>query len=990
MDQVCMYQYFSQYTIQWDAANRVVKQLKKRKNAAVVIASPYCKNSMDNEYWCYQMLMLFTPFRNHAEVMVYPTYRDLSSIVISDPHDEQDDNPHEVHQHPVVYADVPVATASEPGAKRPRCFQQDEEEEQVSLNEEYHQTADLQVTQSVVPQRAYRVGEEEEENLSVEQCSLADPRWNATCDLPETQPITARVVGDRCYALPSATCCDLPQDPTCDLPHDPVCDIPHDPTSEVPHDPTCDLPDDQTPAAAHLPFRSASTLLKLVITNGAIDPAFAQTTGVLDLLEGYMKDAFADSVTMPTEAEVIMRLREIGYDEENTCCIDELMTKMALDFNLRQEHKVTGVDQPDRRFFLGKHYDTFIADFNDAAKTDGKAANRTQPVLNTTESSSDVDKLRLLERHRSEIIQATGTYQSLKLRQKAVLLMLLNTLQDMIERKSDVNQSLNIRTCRLVLQGEAGTGKTFVLKQAVKLMCLFLDPQCIRVFAPTAHAAKTYQDLPCGSSTFHKVWSKGWGPESSNTGHVDTDLVGTRLQTWAASMHGVQALICDEMSMMSPLDVDLMSRRLTAVLRKDNAYPGGPFNDLPIVILCGDLYQLPPVKAWSLYHGEIDTTAAEKEGVFLKLLDYQKNAVRDKWSHHNRGLELYRTFFDQCMILNENVRQEGDQEWRYLLKRVRCGAATEADTRFLNDHVRDERELLQSHSENAHIWQTCKRFYPTVNMVLEEGRKMFQSAYPNLSDQFDASPIITVNKNKAEHDEVRKFGSDMYKAAFPLKLAVGAPVMVTSNVSVARGWGIVNGSTGTVVGYITRDGVNPTYVLVQIDAVLAGMPRLTIKPPGSSTPIVFRNTWPFVMCTSSSKKRRPGAGREAPADTIVIKYFPLTLSYALTIHKAQGMTEDYAVVDVKQDGGSPVGSGQLPYVALSRVRTADGLWLRRAVDRDKDVNRFARTSDCEKLKVEFIRMEALQQKVLDALGFAEEDEALAKRICEEELSYGVR
>ncbi len=51
--------------------------------------------------------------------------------------------------------------------------------------------------------------------------------------------------------------------------------------------------------------------------------------------------------------------------------------------------------------------------------------------------------------------------------------------------------------------------------------------------------------------------------------------------------------------------------------------------------------------------------------------------------------------------------------------------------------------------------------------------------------------------------------------------------------------------------------------------------------------------------------------------------FPLRLSYALTIHKAQGLTLDSAYVDVRA-AREP---GQA-YVALSRVRTLAGLHLK--------------------------------------------------------------
>ena len=54
-----------------------------------------------------------------------------------------------------------------------------------------------------------------------------------------------------------------------------------------------------------------------------------------------------------------------------------------------------------------------------------------------------------------------------------------------------------------------------------------------------------------------------------------------------------------------------------------------------------------------------------------------------------------------------------------------------------------------------------------------------------------------------------------------------------------------------------------------------------------------------------------------------IEQFPFILAYALSIHKVQGCTLDYAIIDI----GHSVFEENMSYVALSRVRNLQGLFL---------------------------------------------------------------
>ena len=53
------------------------------------------------------------------------------------------------------------------------------------------------------------------------------------------------------------------------------------------------------------------------------------------------------------------------------------------------------------------------------------------------------------------------------------------------------------------------------------------------------------------------------------------------------------------------------------------------------------------------------------------------------------------------------------------------------------------------------------------------------------------------------------------------------------------------------------------------------------------------------------------------------KQFPVILAYAVTIHKCQGLSLNCAIIDLSDTIFSP----GMAYVALSRVRTLDGVYL---------------------------------------------------------------
>ncbi len=190
-----------------------------------------------------------------------------------------------------------------------------------------------------------------------------------------------------------------------------------------------------------------------------------------------------------------------------------------------------------------------------------------------------------------------------------------------------------------------------------------------------------------------------------------------------------------------------------------------------------------------------------------------------------------------------------------------------------------------------------------------------------------------------------------------LTLKEGARVMFTRN---NFDEGYVNGTLGEVVGFAT-----------------SGYP--IVKTKSGQRIEAVQGEWSIT---------------DGPKILAQVKQIPLRLAWAITVHKSQGMSLDAAVIDLSQ--AFEYGQG---YVALSRVRTLEGLFLEgfndRALMLHPTIMRqdaiFRAKSDAAQKRIETIpdeEREVLETNFLRAIGAREAAPVKEKELAVDKKSVG--
>jgi len=250
----------------------------------------------------------------------------------------------------------------------------------------------------------------------------------------------------------------------------------------------------------------------------------------------------------------------------------------------------------------------------------------------------------------------------------------------------------------------------------------------------------------------------------------------------------------------------------------------------------------------------------------------------------------------QRQIKLKSIFRQTDESYINILNQVREGNLSEENEKILKGKI--NRKV----PEGSEIIPT---FLCPIKSAVEEInkqkiKKLTSEVYSyEVNKRCDLSmnngeKILRQNYNQINIDVELEFIANNISCDKKIDLKIGAQVMCTINIKDENVLFISNGSQGIVSG-------------------------------------ISKNNYPIVRYFNGHiREMGPNLWKSENIPGIGIEQIPLILSWALTIHKAQGATLEMAEIDV----GSNVFEFGQTYVALSRVVSIDGLYLK-SFDKNK-------------------------------------------------------
>lgn len=286
--------------------------------------------------------------------------------------------------------------------------------------------------------------------------------------------------------------------------------------------------------------------------------------------------------------------------------------------------------------------------------------------------------------------------------------------------------------------GSAGTGKSVLLREMIKVLKKQYGPEKVAVTASTGLAA-----CNIGGITVHSFAGIGLGNGDVTKLYRKVRRSKKNMKRWSE----IKVLVVDEISM---LDGELFDKLdyIAQKIRKNSS----PFGGIQI-ILCGDFFQLPPVTK--------DSNASMK-------FAFQS--------------EAWRKSIHVTIMLEKVFRQQGDTKFIDMLNQMRLGridAETEREFKKLNRPLPDD-DIIP-----AELYST--------RVEVDRANRSRLNRLPGQLFNYNA-----IDGGLLEDQEMKDRLLQNFLAPKQLQLKIGAQVMMIKNIDAQ----LVNGSLGKVIAFM--------------------------------------------------------------------------------------------------------------------------------------------------------------------------------------------
>jgi len=580
------------------------------------------------------------------------------------------------------------------------------------------------------------------------------------------------------------------------------------------------------------------------------------------------------------ETEIVHLMTSIATNLKSTACFKDLqyskgltydwskrISEVRLQFDLpgpitnRNLNQVHGPQQRDEGLTGHLWLKTIISNFNEE---------------DSEHATSNILRIPLRSDGTKYILAETEGMQ------RIILHHVLDTVKKWIKNDPDY------QPFHRIISGGGGSGKSYLIHQITTVIReLFNSNETVQTSAFTGSAAYNI-----GGKTLHSAYAV-------NCTRPDNDLSQVNREKLTKQLRHTIAVLIDERSMLSAEVVGAVERNVSFTCHGGNKSKM-KWGGIPIVLLFGDDYQLPPVQVMG-----------KGKGAF-HVFDYTPSKNNKGISAEICGMEELRRTARGAFILTNNKRiNEGQQQFKEILQRVRIGKPSEEDKQTILSLRFDKlpRDLQVD-------YQKCHDtifLFSTREMCCEHNFKKLSET--NSED----NPVAFLKHKLPRHLTDNAYDNNTIPTT--TCFSRGCKVAIKGR-NFCPKLGLYNGAIGTVQEIVYEFGKSPNagdlplYVAVDFPGYKGHMSQFGSIIWDRNNP----TTIPIPTVETIDEKTKK-----------VIKYCPLVLSFARTIHTFQGQsagpTNSQATSQIKRiicDIGTNRFESQnigLFYTALSRATT---------------------------------------------------------------------